>query len=78
MGCWGCMAKPRHGQEAMVRDRRRHVPRPWAHNRDTAAPGLASGAPLPLAKPRSHLAAPWPGPPATWTGLYAFLVKREG
>jgi len=34
--------------------------------------------PLPLAKPRSHLAAPWPGPPATWTGLYAFLVKREG
>ena len=31
--------------------------------------------PLPLAWDRSHLAAPWPGTPATWTGLYAFRIK---
>ena len=33
--------------------------------------------PLPLAWPRSHLTAPWPGSPATWTGLYALRMKDE-
>ena len=28
-----------------------------------------------LAWPHSHLAAPWPDPPTTWTGLYAFRIK---
>ena len=44
-----------------------------------AAPGLASSAPgpWPLAWSRIHLATPWSGPPATWTGLYAFRIKGE-
>ena len=46
------------------------------------APGPASPwprpqRPLPLAWPGSHLAAPWPGPSATWTGLFAFRSKVE-
>ena len=65
------------GKGRWGRGQGRQVPGPWGPQWGSSRPWPRLQRPLPLAWPRSHLAAPWPGPPATWTGLYAFRIKGE-
>ena len=70
-GCSKVAVGPSQGQAALggyvlpvVSEKRYQVQTEFAPQRS-----------LSLAWPHSHLAAPWDGSPATWTGLYAFRVK---